>query len=507
MSQIKREAASKQVDIGTGPYLAKVVGHLDKSFMGGLEVTLLRKEGNTVGDSSQTYAVKYAPPFYGSTAFEFMGYNVEDFNDTQKSYGMWFTPPDVGVTVIVVFIDGRADEGYWLACVPGRFMNHMIPAIAATEAIEFAEGDEEKYDVKKLPSAEINRRATDLGESLQIEKIPRAVHPIAEHFLEQGTLADEVRGITETTSRRNVPNLAFGISTPGPLDRREGAKKSYIGKIQSQSTAPVPVSRLGGTQFVMDDGNDQFQRKTKPGEGPMEYVDLLAEGGGEGDGEESTKSEPEFPKDEYFRIRTRTGHQILLHNSEDLIYIGNSRGTTWVEMTSNGKIDIFAEDSISIHTKNDLNIRADRDINLEAGRNVNIRATSRLHMESGAATEIVVGANGSITTAGSLNVNTGGSNLFTAGDSTNILSGGQHIESASKIHMNGPAAAAAAPAAALSLHDNELIDPENIEWKEKRYKSDEPLQSIMKRIPMHEPWSLHEHLDPVAVKPDQTDRG
>ena len=500
MAQIKRESAAKQVDIGTGPYLAKVVGHLDKSFMGGLEVTLLRKEGNTVGDSGQTYSVKYAPPFYGSTAFEFMGYNVDDYNDTQKSYGMWFTPPDVGVTVLVVFIDGRADEGYWLACVPGRFMNHMIPAIAATESIKFAEGDEEKYDVKKLPSAEVNRRATDLGESLQIEKIPRAVHPIAEHFLEQGTLADTIRGITESTSRRNVPNLVFGISTPGPLDRREGAKKSFIGKTQSQSAAPVPVSRLGGSQFVMDDGDDRYQRKKSPSEGPMEYVDLL-------ENEDSAESQPEIPKDEYVRIRTRTGHQLLMHNSEDLIYIGNSRGTTWIELTSDGKIDIFAEDSISIHTKQDLNIRADRDINMEAGRNVNVRASGKLHTESGGNTEIIIGANGSITTSGSMNMFTGAANFFSAGTDTHILSGGSHYESAATINMNGAPAAAASPASALSLHANEVVDPTNAAWKEKRYKSDEQLQSILKRIPMHEPWSLHEHLDPLAVKPDKTDRG
>ena len=31
-------------------------------------------------------------------------------------------------------------------------------------------------------------------------------------------------------------------------------------------------------------------------------------------------------------------------------------------------------------------------------------------------------------------------------------------------------------------------------------------QSIMRRIPTHEPWPHHENLDPVKFKPDQTDR-
>ena len=51
-----------------GIMMAKVVGYLDPSFMCGLEVTLLRENGNDVGDTGQSYSVKYASPFYGSTA-------------------------------------------------------------------------------------------------------------------------------------------------------------------------------------------------------------------------------------------------------------------------------------------------------------------------------------------------------------------------------------------------------------------------------------------------------
>ena len=72
------------------------------------------------------------------------------------------------------------------------------------------------------------------------------------------------------------------------------------------------------------------------------------------------------PHNELFRIRTRTGHQILLHNSEDLVYIANANGTAWIEMTANGKIDFFAEDSVSVHSKGDFNFKTDRDFNFQA---------------------------------------------------------------------------------------------------------------------------------------------
>ena len=237
-----------------GIMMAKVVGYLDPSFMCGLEVTLLREIGNDIGDSGQSYSVKYASPFYGSTAYENMGQNVADFNDTQKTYGMWFPAVEIGTTVLVVFVNGEASEGYFIGCVPGRFMNQMIPAIGASASFEATAEQKKKYDTTlPLPVAEINRRANTLEKGTNTEKIKKAIHPIADRFLEQGLLEDDVRGITTSSSRRMVPNSVFGISTPGPFDRGANAKKQFIGSPQSKSPVQLPASRLGGTTLVMDD--------------------------------------------------------------------------------------------------------------------------------------------------------------------------------------------------------------------------------------------------------------
>lgn len=580
-------------NIGTGPYLAKVISYFDPSFMGGLEVTLLRDQANKQGDENQTYLVKYLTPFYGSTAYEFMGVNQgndQSFFDTQKSYGMWFVPPDIGVTVMVMFVDGNPSEGFFVGCVPSRFANQMVPAIGGTQIVDISPGDKSKYATSQpLPVGEVNRKANDLNNSTSIDKLKRPVHPIADRFLEQGTLEDDVRGVTTSSSRRDVPCMVFGISTPGPLDKRPGAPKKFIGREQSKSSTPMPVSRLGGTQFVMDDGDDRYQRATPAGVGGVEYADILA----------GEKGDPTIPYNEYFRVRTRTGHQLLMHNSEDLIYIGNSRGTAWIELTSNGKIDIFSEDSISIHTKNDVNFRADRDINLEAGRNVNIKATAeyqspealyggkgifdeaglekgRIQIESVENFNLLIGRNGKIhvrndegiqgnldikvmgnmrvsvqdkdsepsvtniveeeekekiieeqpeevkglhiycfentriKTVKDFDLDTEGGNALTAAGTTDIKSGGRHTETASVIHMNGPAARAADEAEIsdkilkLSVHEN-LVTNRNLVWSSTKYQ-DGIVPSIMKRIPMHEPWALHENAAPDFVVPELTDR-
>jgi hypothetical protein len=476
---------------------AKVVGYLDPSFTCGLEVTLLRENGNDIGDTGQSYPVKYASPFYGSTAYENMGMNVSDFNDTQKTYGMWFPTVEIGTTVLVAFVNGEASEGYFIACIPGRFMNQMIPAIGGSTAFEATAEQKKKYDTTQpLPVGEINRKANTLEKGTNTEKIKKAVHPIADRFLEQGLLEDDARGVTTSSGRRMIPNSVFGISTPGPFDRGPNSKKQFVGSPQSKSPVQLPASRLGGTTLVMDDGDDRYIRKKPAGTGPVEYADV----------ENKEKGDVNIPYNEYFRIRTRTGHQILLHNSEDLIYIGNAKGTTWIELTSNGKIDIFAQDSISIHTENDLNFKADRDINFEAGRNVNIKSIAKTHIESGTAMNLFVGTNGNITTTGTMSVISTGATFLTSAAATNINSAAAITVTGASINLNGPAAAKGVAAKKLTTHDNPVTSSKE-KWEGKnRYRSKTPVKSIMKRIPMHEPWILHENQAPQLLTPTDTDR-
>lgn len=529
MAELSRPAvgdSDRSGGLTTGIYIATVISHLDPSFMGSIEVNLLKDQANTAGDDSQTFIVKYASPFFGYTPFEFMGKNdgtkstIDGFSDTQKSYGMWFVPPDVGVNVLVLFVNGDPAAGYWFACVPGVNINHMVPAIAGSTVNSLDAEDKKRYGntALPLPVAEINKRINGEKQEIDPEKYPRVVHPIADRFLEQGLLEDDVRGFSTSSPRREAPSMVFGISTPGPLDRRASAKKQQIGK--SDSVATVPVSRLGGTQLVMDDGNDRFHRATSAAEGPVKYIDLLdAANQKKGDTGSAT-----IPASEYFRVRTRTGHQILMHNSEDLIYIANARGTAWIELTSNGKIDVYAEDSISVHTQQDLNIRAARDINLEAGRNINMRTESgKWHVEIatdmeflinadskltvGANLDILVGDKTKLSTNNDLDIASGAETKISSTADINIGSGAEVKVNGTKIFLNGPTDAETAEAADFvrpyDLRDN-LATSTAAGW-DQRYQAG-IVKSFMKRIPMHEPWALHEHRAPELLTPDKTDR-
>jgi len=486
----------------SGPYLAEIVNNLDKSYMGSLEVSLYKDQAVPTELQSWSTTVKYLTPFYGITSRKFEGNNSSDFNDVQKSYGMWMVPPDVGTRVLVIFVGGNINNGFWIGCVPSDFQNHMVPGLAATDQTNITPEQERRYGTSKLPVAEIHVGSQNLDTVKNPYYMAKAVHPFADRLLAQGLILDNVRGTTTSSARREVPSSVFGISTPGPIDTSPGAKK---GKLGFDGNRQFFVSRLGGSSFVMDDGDADGQN-------------------------------------ELVRIRTRTGHQILLHNSHDLIYIGNSKGTSWIEMTSNGKIDIYAQDSVSIHTETDFNFRADRDINLEAGRNINASANNNFNLNVKNDYSLVVDQSGKLsfgaaynltaqddikftaisdihvksgaminqTAQSDINLVSNGNNNFTTNGNTNISSNGNHIESAAEIYMNGPVAATGAQASQaetasrlpLFVLPNKSTDAG---WSNGNFYAADSINSIMQRVPTHEPWPQHENINPSAFSPSATD--
>lgn len=466
-----------------GPFLAEITNHLDTTYMGSLEVALIKGVANNTKNQSETYIVRYLSPFYGVTSLRFEGNNSGDFNDVQKSYGMWMVPPDIGTRVLVIFIDGDPNQGYWFGCVQDTFQNHMVPGIAASKQVELTKEQERKYGTSYLPVAEFNVSTQKLEKS-NPERIGKPVHPFADRLLAQGLLLDTVRGVTSSSARREVPSSVFGISTPGPLDTSSGAKRGFIG-YGDQTLAPV--SRLGGSTFVMDDGDVNGQN-------------------------------------ELVRIRTRTGHQILLHNSQDLIYIANSKGTAWIEMTSNGKLDIYAHDSVSIHTEHDFNFRADRDINLEAGRNINIKSLGNYEANIGGHYFLIVDDNAKIAiktdkeeTVGQdcklsvgqdMHLLSSKDVMLSSGAQFNVAAAGQYRESAAEIHMNGPAARSASPAVLPPMLKTFKLPnrASSAGWANGNWYKTEDIDSIMQRVPTHEPWDQHENVNPAKFSPPATDQ-
>ena len=523
---ISKNTQERSVDNGIdksnpGPYLARVIEHGDPTYVGSLKVQLLKttEAGNTQSTTGQILEARYASPFYGLTNAQKGPGPNDTYDDAQKSYGFWMIPPDPGSTVLVTFVEGSRDYAYWFACVPERGMTFRLPSTdAATDMTSGPVPGDLKG--KRLPTAEYNKKLNrpNTNNILKYKK------PVNNEYIdilrEQGTIEDDIRGICSTSAQREVPSMVFGFSSPGPLDKRGGKPSAPVGV--KENKVEVPVSRLGSSSIFIDDGDDKFLRTGKAKDTPYEYVD--APGG-----------DVTIPHNEMIRLKTRTGAQLLMHTSEDLIYINNSRGTAWLEMTSNGKIDIYADDSISIHSEQDLNIVADRDINLEAGRTININAvenqyntvgknmenrvgetyktsaaknielyaneklnlygtggwdgisgTGDMKLQVGQNMEILVGETTKITSGGNLETLTSQDTKITSGGNSHFNSSAQY-ETANPIHHNGPVASKASAAGSATEATIAIS------------------AAFPQRVPQHEPWKGHENWNPPEVTPDKTE--
>ena len=401
----RRSRVAKDI-LSPGPFEAIVVNNLDSKYMGTLQVELLKQTsaGNQPERSGQVFEASYLSPFYNVTPVSQVSKN-EGYRHTQQSSGFWAVPPDVGTRVLVIFAEGNTAKCYWIGCIQDEFMNFMLPGYASTSLL--------RDFPKKGPAAEYNKYTTTTISSDPTTNRKNAHLDLLKPYIQQGLIEDEIRGITTSSARRDLPSAVFGWSTPGPLDKREGAPKAELG-VEGQKTL-YPKSRLGGSAFVMDDGDDKFLRVGRPDETPMQYVNLEA-------GE--TGGDPTLPHNEHVRLRTRTGHQILLHNTEDLIYIGNSKGTAWVELTSNGKIDIYARDSISVRTQQDINFTADKDVNITAGETLNIVA-DKIRTSSFGSTNIIAGSQYSVNAGDDISLNTSTNLVLYANNDGSIVAGGK----------------------------------------------------------------------------------
>jgi hypothetical protein len=82
--------------------------------------------------------------------------------------------------------------------------------------------------------------------------------------------------------------------------------------------------------------------------------------------------------DQLVRLRTAAGHQILMHDTEQTIYISNAHGNSWVELSKDGSINIYSKAGLNIRSEGNVNIHSDENINMNAGGNIYMNQAANL---------------------------------------------------------------------------------------------------------------------------------
>lgn len=348
--KLDRGGAPTQV----GVYIGEVRAVVDSKIRGGrVQVWIEDFAGPDKTNPDLWRTVSPVSPFYGTT-------NPSTEQDTgegsyignKQSYGMWFTPPDIGTQLVCVFASGDSNYGYYLGCVVEPGLNHMLPAIGASRNFKLDNNNQTAYfqNSPQLPVVEINDANTAISENPRFFDQKKPVHSVvAATMLQQGLINDPIRGPITSNAQRESPSAVYGISTPGRPIYAGGLSEQNI-RQQLEQGLLLPqdvkvIGRRGGHSIIMDDG------------------DLTGQ-------------------DQTVRIRTAKGHQITMSDSGDCFFITHANGQTWIELGAQGTVDIYSTNSINLRSQGDINLHADRNINMNARGSVNIRGERSVTTES-----------------------------------------------------------------------------------------------------------------------------
>jgi hypothetical protein len=315
-----------------GPWIARVVAHVESTRMGELFVDIpqLRAlvtaaDGEGTVDSTGI-RVSYCSPFYGTTYGTDTQLLPNSALTSGQSYGMWMVPPDIGNSVLVIFTP--QGQGFWIGCIYDSPSHHMVPAIGRSvggAAKSNAPPEIATYlnSSSNVPVVEYNTSTAANPTAYAADGLtatPRFAHDHqAMQYVTQGLDQDLIRGAISSSSLRESPSNVYGISTPGPVARPD----------QIPGRPQGVVARKGGHTFVMDDGD-------------KDGVDQL------------------------IRLRTSGGHQILMNDTENILYIASKSGQQWIEFSPNGSINVYGAAGINMRSQGPMNLHSDIAIAMNA---------------------------------------------------------------------------------------------------------------------------------------------
>lgn len=444
--------------VGSNPQLVPLFGivkdNIDPNREGRIFVYLNNNSGLDPDNSRNWRPVKFLSPFYGLTRGDAAKDTYGNFKNNPSSYGMWMSQPDIGTTVLCLFVNGDLNYGFYIGCVPDAESMQMLPAIGATDNIIPNKGEANSYGgALKLPVTNINKNNKAIADTPDYLKAPKPVHSyVASIMFQQGILRDPIRGPISSSSQRETPSrVGWGVSTPGrPIYEGGFDDKTVTQNLDKSKDQQLRViSRRAGHSIVMDDG------------------DIIG-------------------RDQLIRIRTADGHQILMSDDGQTLMILHKNGQSYIELGKEGTVDVYSTNSVNIRTHGDLNLHADRDVNIHATKNLNLQGEN-IHVTSEKEYKQRVGSDYSNFTLGKNTTKVNGPMSMESGGDISMASSALAYVNGSKVLLNSGQTStkpAQVPAITKTLHTDTLFD------KEKGFlAAPAKLVSITSRAPAHTPWS------------------
>lgn len=392
----------------------------------------------TLGDNENKETIDipwalYMSPFGGTHDGLSRGPNGET-SGGGVAYGMW-NIPKVGAQVIIACIDGNPFIRVWLGCVYGQFAPHTMPHGRFTVQDGDLPGDNKPEGPLANDESSIDPLYTNLkkafgdgsnnyewrtrGADYSVAAIDKQIVEALQVF---ANMADDKDKDYDGTSYRQ----GYALNRTDPEEESPLTDKVYDSQVYSWTTP-------GFHAISMDD---------RPENGRM-------------------------------RFRSSTGHQIILDDTNERIYISTSEGNNWIELDKSGNIDIHSERRISIHASKDINfttdetfrVHAKKGIHMYSDEEIRIHSKKDMHIRSDLNLRTHSAQQTYIESDQNMNLKSSTEFRVTSGSSLHLKSGNDILlTSSANIHLNGPSAASA-----------DSADESHAFWTN--------------RVPQHEPWS------------------
>lgn len=370
----------------------------------------------------------YVSPLGGVVSMGTRGSESTNIDGTLVSYGMW-NIPKVGAYVLVGCLDGDRLNRFYVGCVHSQYATHTMPHGRYTYSDGSTGAPDGPLDTKEKPIeplySNLKKQFTKVGNYHQtgtpsdphknLEWRTRgadtqvsAITP--EHLKTQDSpgskIADHKFDDFEYTAvreedggERKFMGVGYGLSQIEPNDRYESTGSNYDSMVYSWTTP-------GFHSISMDDRSDNSR----------------------------------------IRIRTISGHQIIMDDTNERIYINTSGGDSWVELDKVGNIDIYSKRDISTHAGGDINFTCDKAFKVKAGNGIHFISDTIFRIHSHGDASIKSDQGYSIESNTKLNLKCSGGGIFMeSSDSLNIKSGStlnlsssgsMNLKSSSSIHID-----------------------------------------------------------------------
>lgn len=196
------------------------------------------------------------------------------------------------------------------------------------------------------------------------------------------------------------------------------------------------------------------------------------------------------PDNEFIRMRTRNGAQILIHDSTGYIYLNSRDGNSWVEV-SDSAVDVYSRVSVNVRSEGAINMTADKEINIKSGSSINMMAAEGIMMQSDSF-GLTTAANTSMTVGGIFGMKVSGDAAFVS-EATMSMKGEAVISDANgKLSLKSGGETVMSAGGNSVRTGSQILDNSGGGSADAGLDAEEsPLPTEPTRVPAHEPWDGH----------------